>query len=249
VNRTLLAMILLLSSTRLWTPAIAGAATSHPRTETATSGSRDSVQLGLELGLRGLWFLQLQNPISDTLSQTDQERDRSDLGASAGIDLEGGVSLGNHASILLRFGYKGRFEDWQSPDPLLSENMDMVYSLVHLPSINIKWRPWYKRVSMYLTGGGGIDLMVFEPTIGVAQRVTLREPGGGLNAGLGLDLFVTSKFAVVLDLRYNLSLHGTDIAQFPCLETMDTTGELCYDLSFAPTHHALSLGLGIMGRP
>ncbi len=208
-----------------------------------------SPTLGLELGLRGLWFVQLQNPVSDAVSETDRERDRSALGASAGIDLEGGAALGDHVAVMLRFGYKGRFEDWETPDPLLSENMDMVYSLVHLPSINVKWRPWLKRLSVYLTGGGGVDLMVFEPSIGVAQRVTLRAPGGGLNAGGGIELFLSRKFAFVLDVRYSLSLHGSSTARFPCLATIDTTGELCYDLTFSPTHHALSLGLGIVGRP
>jgi len=192
---------------------------------------------GLELGLRGGWYFQLNQPVSDSV----MDRGRVSPGASVGIDLEAGPTLGNHLSILIRFGYKTRIEEWESPDPDAEEPLKLVYSLVHLPSINVKFRPWYKRVSLYFTAGGGIDLVVYEPSTGVFRLPTLRLPGGGVNLGIGLDFFISSKWGLVIDLRDHLSFHGEDFM----VRTDDVTGEPLYDLSFGRLHHNLSLSAGV----
>ncbi len=196
---------------------------------------------GLELGIRGGWFFQLNQPVSDVV----MDRGRVTPGASVGVDLEAGPTFGDHLSVLLRFGYKTRIEEWESPDPELDENLKLVYSLVHLPSVNVKYRPWFKRVSLYLTAGGGIDLVVYEPSVGVRRLPTVRMPGGGINAGIGLDFFITGKWGLVLDLRDHLSFHGGDFL----VRTDEASGEPLYDLEFGKLHHSLSLYVGIELRP
>ena len=192
---------------------------------------------GLDVGIRGGWYFQLNLPVSDAVT----DRGRVAPGASVGVDLEAGPSLGKHLSILIRFGYKTRIEEWESPDPEVEENLKLVYSLVHLPSINVKFRPWYKRVSPYLTVGAGIDLVVYEPSTGVLRLPTLRMPGGGVNFGIGLDFFISSKWGLAIDLRDHLSFHGEDFL----VRADDVTGERMYDLSFGRLHHSLSLYAGV----
>lgn len=192
---------------------------------------------GLEIGVRGGWYFQLNQPVQDTVL----DRGRVTPGGSLGIDIEAGASLGDHLSILLRFGYKSRIEEWESVDETAIEDMKLVHSLVHLPSVNVKVRPFIKRVSLYFTAGGGMDLVVWEPTFGVGKWSTVRQPGAGINFGLGGELFITRKFAIVVDLRDNLSLHGAETLR---IEDADS-GELYYDLTFQPVLHVLSLYAGI----
>ena len=223
-------------------PAVVLAAITAVSLSAAAAGGKPKLQAdGLEIGIRGGWYFQLNQPVADAL----MDRGRVPAGASAGVDLEAGPTLGNHLSILIRFGYKTRLEEWESPDPELEENLKLVYSLVHLPSINLKFRPWYKRFSLYLTAGGGLDLVVYEPAVGVLRLPTLRMTGGGVNLGLGLEFFVTSKWGIVLDLRDHLSFHGGDFL----VRNDDATGEAMYDLQFGKLHHSLSLYLGIELQP
>lgn len=216
---------------------IAGIVSAVPASAASEGGGQKLRVDGLEIGIRGGWYFQLNQPVTDSL----MDRGRVAPGGSGGVDLEAGPSLGNHLSILVRFGYKTRLEEWESPAPEIEEDLKLVYSLVHLPSVNIKFRPWYKRFSLYLTAGGGLDLVVYEPSVGVLRLPTLRMTGGGVNVGLGLEFFVNTKWGLALDLRDHLSFHGEDFL----VRSDDATGEPMYDLQFGKLHHNLSLYLGV----
>ena len=196
---------------------------------------------GLEIGLRGGWMFQLNQPVTDNVT----DRGRIKPGGSGGVDIEAGAMLGDHLSVLLRFGYKSRIEELESPLPDEEHNLKLVYSLVHLPSINLKLRPWYKRVCLYVTVGGGLDLVVYEPTVGPLPLPRMRQPGAGINAGIGLEVFVSKRFGLAVDLRDHLSFHGTGFIT----RADDVSGEPTYDLEFGPVHHTLCLFVGLEFRP
>jgi len=196
---------------------------------------------GLELGVRGGWFFQLGESERDTLA------DHSDVQPdfSLGVDLEAGAMLGNNLSIMVRVGYQSSTEVWPSPEPAAIDDMKIMYSLLHLPSVNVKFRPLFKRLSFYVTGGGGLDLMVYEHDVGYYQHNQLRQVGGGLNGGVGLEFFITAKVALAFDVRYHLSFHEEDTL------TLSSTDEetTYYDIVVEPTHHALNLFFGLEFRP
>lgn len=192
----------------------------------------------LEVGIRGGYFFQLNAPVSDSL----MEREGALSTNSLGIDVEAGPAFGHNLSVLVRFGYQGRQEVWESPDSAVVDDLTLVYSLVHLPSVNIKWRPVYERVTPYITAGGGLDLLLYSPSIHVAYMPqVIRLPGAGFNVGAGVEFLVTWRFAFVFDVRYHISLHGDDILTFVHPESMTEF----YALDFGPVHHNLNLYAGI----
>jgi hypothetical protein len=197
--------------------------------------------MGLEIGLRGGWMAQLNQPVADAI----MDRGRIKADASLGVDLEAGATLGDRLSLILRFGYKQRLEEWESAYPDDMDALKLTYSLIHLPAFNVKYRPFFRQFSVYVTAGGGVDLLVYAPSVGVAYATrSIRLPGAGLNAGGGLELFLNPRFGFVFDVRYHLSIHGTEGLVF---EDRDT-GTVWYDLSFKPLHHNLTLYLGIEAR-
>ncbi len=205
------------------------------------ASARSLGRTGLEIGLRGGWVVQLNQPVTDAV----MDRGRVKPDASLGVDLEVGATLGDNLSLLLRFGYKQRLEEWESAYPNDMDALSLTYSVLHLPAFNVKYRPFFKQFSFYVTGGAGLDLLVYAPSVGVAYATrNVRFPGLGLNAGVGVELFLNPRFGFVLDARYHLSVHGSETMVF---EDGDT-GTVWYDLSFAPTHHNLSLYLGIETR-
>lgn len=195
------------------------------------------LRTGLDIGIRGGWYFQLNQPAQDSVL----DRGRVSPGGSLGVDAEVGPSFGDHVSVLIRFGYQSRLEQWESPSPGDIEDMKLVHSLVHLPSVNLKLRPWLKRFSLYFTVGGGLDLVVWEPSFGVGESARIRQPGAGVNLGLGGELFVTRKFSIALDVRDHLALHAAESLR---IEDADS-GEPYYDLTFQPLLHVLNLYLGV----
>ena len=192
----------------------------------------------LEVGIRGGYFFQLNTPVSDALMEREGPLSTNSLG----MDVEFGPSFGHNLAVLVRFGYQGRQEVWESPDAAAVDDLTLVYSLVHLPSVNIKWRPVFERVCPYITAGGGLDLLLYSPSIHVAYMPqVIRLPGAGFNVGAGVEFMVTWRFAFVFDVRYHISLHGDDILTFVHPESMTEF----YALQFGPVHHNLNLYAGI----
>lgn len=192
----------------------------------------------LEVGLRGGWFFQLNQPVADDIT----ERAESLSATSLGVDLEFGPTIGHNLSVLLRFGYQSRLEIWESPNASAVDDLKLVYSLVHLPAVNIKYRPVYERVSPYITAGAGLDLLLYSPSIGVVYMPqVIRLPGAGFNAGVGVEFYISWRFAFVVDLRYNVTLHGTDRLMFVAPDGSDAF----YNLDFGPAHHNLNLYAGL----
>ncbi len=195
-------------------------------------------RVDMDLGLRAGYFVQLNNPVADSVT----ERGRVNSWESLGVDLEVGPCFRNKLSVLLRFGYQSRLETWESPSPNDVDDLSLVYSQVHLPSLNIKYRPVFWRISPYVTGGAGLDLLLYSPSISVTHPATIvRMPALGVNVGAGAEFYLTWQFAFVIDVRYHLSIHGTDELTFIDAET----GEPFYGMEFAPTHHNLNLFVGV----
>lgn len=222
-------------------PCLPSAAEGDTATPEPTRRLRRLDVTGLEIGVRGGWFFSLGDSVTDAMA------DHSDVKPdfSLGVDLEAGAMLGDNLSIMLRVGYQSRKEIWPSPEPAAIDDMEIMYSLVHLPAVNVKFRPFFKRFSIYLTGGGGLDMMVYEHDVGHYQHNQLREVGGGLNGGVGAEFFFTPRLALVFDVRYHLSIHEKDTL---VLANEDQTTTY-YDITVAPTHHALNLYLGLEFRP
>jgi hypothetical protein len=195
-------------------------------------------RVDMDLGLRGGYFFQLNSPVADSVT----ERDPVQTWESMGVDLEMGPCFRNKLSVLMRFGYQARLETWESPAPNDVADLTMVYSQVHLPSLNIKYRPIFWRVSPYFTAGAGLDLILYSPSIYVTHPATvIRLPALGVNAGAGVEFYLTWQFAFVIDVRYHLAVHGTDELSFIDGETE----QAFYGMEFAPTHHNLNVFAGV----
>jgi len=161
------------------------------------------------------------------------------------------VALGRLSGLGFRFGYAQRRDRWESPDGDPTRELQAVTSrtAIHL---RFRQRAWFRRITPFLVADLGVDIFVTEPRIGVAAHGALKSAGLGLGIGAGVEIFPTTKVAVMLEVRDDLSVRPQRAFRFYAVPTGTTDPEaepeLLWDLELPVVWNTLTVQLGVVVR-